>query len=1394
MWLRCNRGLKRVLWLLLLLSVVYVWSGRFLAKVIPEQRSGIEYWLTQRLATPVSIGSIEVTGHLMAPNIVLHDIRVMSMDALHTPLTMKLGWMGIDGWASLWHQQLRLRFLQLKGLNVQVWQTDQDQWRVGGFEALQKTLSQTSTASSLSSSANTRSMRVASVHQTLLWLDSLIVQRGLVFEDINLQLVPNNFLPIQRAPGEPAPQWLKLLYGDINRHMPLLPQNLWMQRMSLHKQDQHYELFSQMTLLKNNPLRLTFSARINGQSLAPDSWQAQAYLKLDNTDIKPWVGVHLPADVTLDALQGQAEMWLSLQSGRLQRLHARIALDQARWRHQWRGYRLDHWQGAFDFQYDHRKQWHLQGYPSTWHVGHQQWNLPAWNLHRQVQDNQLISHHVQIAEVDMAELHQLINAIAQFDTMSPVPSVARLFKQHQIPLLVPQTMEYWLTQLQQYAPSGMLGDIQWRRTLTEQSWQLNISNVALSAKNWWPGFSGLHAQVQGKRSANQHSQINIEFDSPKLIFDWPRVFRQALPATRLQGQATLTIKPQQWQLQVQNWEALNTDAIASGHAVLTQFANEAPLLKLQAQMRHVNAQAAAVYLPTKVMAPSLVNWLEMAVLAGDIQQGDFLYQGRLQKEKARYANNLLMRYQFANATIDYLPPWPRLEQAQGQVDVVGKKVQVSLQQAKVLGASVLPSQLTIDEIDQKLRLKLQADAKGDVQTGLAVLAKSPLQPKLAGLLAAVSGQGPINLRLQLDAPLGSAATDAQSRPLWANVRTQFDNATIELPLLKLTAHKFNGELIYDTVKGVSIPNWRASLFDQTLQGRTNTQALSKKTRAIVTEFSGTMPLKPFNEWLQQPLVAYTSGTAAFDAKLVLTPWQKMQGAFLQVDSDLSGVKVSFPPPFGLDGKQTLNLRYRQQLDPQRPMIDVRYGPWLRLLKQPEALGIYFGDVHPELRGSNLPAGITVVGQLPDVDLQRWLQVLPEHKKSNVSAAASAVQAAVVWSDHVLSLRKLDIYLNELRWQDKTLGSTHLKLTPRQQDWLLSIHSTNTDLEAEVPIAFVRHWANEGFTSLTRINANQQISMRIARLRLPLSASSEVIRPLSLLSPVQTSVPPPVSLAPQFAPDVFPAMQLSIAQLIKQEKNIGSVQTRIQPATTGLMFENLQANIKKVNLQGHAQWRWLPFNAVNNSVHLSQTSQFVGQLTTDNMLALLDAWQYPPIIDAKTAQLNVDVSWPGNPTDFAIARLQGKLDVKMNNGRLLKVDNTTASVRVAGIMNFETIIRRMQLDFSDLFKKGLAFDEIKGDFVLTNTQMHTDNFVLKGPAATFSVSGDADLLRQQLNHRLIVTLPVSRNLVLPAAATGGLPAAATAFLIEQAIGDRLDKLTELTFTMQGSWQDPKIEKR
>jgi uncharacterized protein YhdP len=51
------------------------------------------------------------------------------------------------------------------------------------------------------------------------------------------------------------------------------------------------------------------------------------------------------------------------------------------------------------------------------------------------------------------------------------------------------------------------------------------------------------------------------------------------------------------------------------------------------------------------------------------------------------------------------------------------------------------------------------------------------------------------------------------------------------------------------------------------------------------------------------------------------------------------------------------------------------------------------------------------------------------------------------------------------------------------------------------------------------------------------------------------------------------------------------------------------------------------------------------------------------------------------------RFSGTLDASLNKGQFVEVEGGAQALRVFGLLNFNSIGRRLRLDFSDLFGKG-----------------------------------------------------------------------------------------------------------
>ena len=192
-----------------------------------------------------------------------------------------------------------------------------------------------------------------------------------------------------------------------------------------------------------------------------------------------------------------------------------------------------------------------------------------------------------------------------------------------------------------------------------------------------------------------------------------------------------------------------------------------------------------------------------------------------------------------------------------------------------------------------------------------------------------------------------------------------------------------------------------------------------------------------------------------------------------------------------------------------------------------------------------------------------------------------------------------------------------------------------------------------------------------------------------------------------------------------------------------------------------------------------------------MAQFMATWELPKVLESKNSRFEIESRWSNHIFQPEMASLVGQLKGNSRDGRLLNTDADVSPIRFLGLLNIDTITRRLKLDFSDIFSKGLAYDKLDVDVAFENQLLTTHRLHLKGPSLQLDVAGTLDWESKVLDKKLAVTVPLSRNLVLPAAATGGLPAAATALLIEQVFGDKLDKLTTLDYDVSGTIMEPVI---
>lgn len=205
-----------------------------------------------------------------------------------------------------------------------------------------------------------------------------------------------------------------------------------------------------------------------------------------------------------------------------------------------------------------------------------------------------------------------------------------------------------------------------------------------------------------------------------------------------------------------------------------------------------------------------------------------------------------------------------------------------------------------------------------------------------------------------------------------------------------------------------------------------------------------------------------------------------------------------------------------------------------------------------------------------------------------------------------------------------------------------------------------------------------------------------------------------------------------------------------------------------------------------------TSWYKGRVQGKQLGDVLTAWGFAPTVTARDFRMDVDGRWPGSPAAISLKRFSGSLDAVLHSGQFVEVDGGAQALRVFGLLNFNAIGRRLRLDFSDLFEKGLAYDRLKGLLVASEGVYVTRTPIkVTGPSSDFELDGTLDMVRERVAANLQVSLPVTNNLPLAALIVGAPAVGGALFLVDRLIGDRVSRFASVHYRVVGPWKEPKI---
>jgi len=963
--------------------------------------------------------------------------------------------------------------------------------------------------------------------------------------------------------------------------------------------------------------------------------------------------------------------------------------------------------------------------------------------------------------------------------------------------------------MRQLSPQGELRNLHVTiPTQNPQSWELqaNLTQVGVNA---WHGVPALR-KIDGMVQASQQGGF-VDIDSRQgFSMHYSPTYSAPMEYQQAKGRVAWWLQPEKNQIYVNSGalEFTNGDEHAKGYMWLSlpwQRDTGDIDLYLQIGANKLGASLYSKYTPA-VVPPSLLTWLEKSIgsnNAGFVNEVGFVYRGTLNNHNPAARSHQLF-VDMSNAQLHYHPEWPALSGIKGRLLVSDHDVFASVDSATLLNSKVGPTQISAhpNPDGHGSLLRVEGSVTGPADDGMRVLRESMLRRYIGANMDSWSLDGNMQTQLKLAVPLDSAGSGASQQ-----VDIALQSPHFEMGNLKLAMQNINGHINFNETTGLSSEGLSGILFGEPVKALLTTKKQGDASQTLV-EVVGEVDSHVLANWTQRPEVLFLHGRLPYKAVVELnhkssnleTPKLETRMlensavtqafAVVKVNSQLSGVSIDLPAPYGKAAETERPLQFTMSLFEHSSLIKLTYDNHV------EALFELDPQQQNKLANANIALGSSaklateprflLSGNLPGLDITPWKTVQQRYLNYSAQIAAMPLKPK---TDEQLTLESrgdtatndtgliaglpflAEVLLGHYQVGPLTLENIQVRAERLARSWKIDI--ANPVVVGDIQLA------DDNTTPL-------EISLAALRLTsndLGLTDADPADAALGLSKKASASIDP----------RLLPLANIRVDALYMDDINYGNWSLQVRPNDKGVRFDNIHGSVKGVTVDGlddkagGAKMDWMVADSV-------ASTHFVGTLSAANVSDVLREWQKPDMLESQLARFKIDATWAGDPQDFALKNMAGTIDIWLEKGRFKNNPSPGSDglLRLMAILNFDSLARRLRLDFSDLYKSGLAYDEISGkaSFV-PGTMTFTEPLSVKTPSSRLQLAGKLDLEKEKIDARLVATLPVVGSYTFFTALVTGLPAAAGIYVASKLFKKQVDRATSISYSIRGDWSEPKM---
>ncbi|WP_026376644.1 YhdP family protein [Aestuariibacter salexigens] len=758
-------------------------------------------------------------------------------------------------------------------------------------------------------------------------------------------------------------------------------------------------------------------------------------------------------------------------------------------------------------------------------------------------------------------------------------------------------------------------------------------------------------------------------------------------------------------------------------------------LSLQTHISSVDVTDLPLLFPERHMGKETREYLIDAFgQRGEVVGANVLWHGALEAFPFTEQNGIFQASVYVQqADFRFSDEWPMLEELDIELLFENEGLTMRSPSSRLMGVNVGQMTAVIPRLADGAVLTIDAQGSGTGTQLTELMLESSLASSVGRTLQqGVVVEGDIQATLNLTIPLSGNDVVARGEVLLRDNPMQF-------PSVGLNTQQANGVIKFVNDK-VTAEGLTALLFEQPIEvvfdGEDTRSGYQANAR-----LSGQWQILPLIERLNPAFTEYVSGAQAWQADLSLTlPEDGFDYEFI-LRSDMRDIASTLPAPFAKRQDRPLPLLISSKGNEQASTLAINLGEDIRFNGILPHRELQFSRAHLALGESDfvgLGVGFSISANLPEIDASEWYRTI-ELLLSGVESAQHSVLNAP---------ERIFVEAQQLHIAGQTIESVEMTAKQRGQDWLLAVNSE----QARADLTLFDDWNNKGVD----IDAD---FIRLSELRFDKSTQADDGASVS------------------WKPESLPPIRLECRSCSVFGYELGNVSLRAVKAESGLAIERLL--IQSAHAKLDASGDWLLSEQVN-STHLS------GTLESSDFGQFLQGFDLQAGIKDSEADFNFDLSWSGSPFDFGFEQLNGGVKWNLTDGYLTQVSDQGS--RIFTLLSLNSLVRKLSLDFRDVFAKGFFYDKMDGSFSINDGTVLTRDTVIDGGAGEMTIEGYTDLVSRELNYNVSFTPNVTGNLPFLVYFMVNAPTAIAALAIDQVLTSA-KVISNVNYSVTGTLDEP-----